>query len=216
MARRYDCSDATDRAPDCGKPRPPCAAASSWCCPPITVYGIGADAFSSEAAATCGGQGPGRNMPSPVAHRLAEHPARPGHTDFSEQAWELVDAFWPGALTPSSPGTSRRCSGTSATTRGTVAITYAAAPGGHRAADRQPVHGGLHQRPTSPATPSPQDCDASQEMLGDFVAHLPRRRPHTPPPCRPPSLDVTGKLPVCCARGRSAPTSCGRSCPTWR
>ncbi|MCZ9336747.1 L-threonylcarbamoyladenylate synthase, partial [Streptomyces sp. TRM76130] len=67
--------------------------------PTDTVYGIGADAFSSEAVGDLlEAKGRGRNMPSPVLigspntlHGLV--------TDFSELAWELVDAFWPGALT---------------------------------------------------------------------------------------------------------------------
>jgi tRNA threonylcarbamoyl adenosine modification protein (Sua5/YciO/YrdC/YwlC family) len=135
--------------------------------PTDTVYGIGADAFSSEAVADLlEAKGRGRNMPTPVLigspntlHGLV--------TDFSELAWELVDAFWPGALTlvarhqPS-------LQWDLGDTRGTVAV-------------RMPLHPVAIELLTEVGPmavssanltghPAPEDCDAAQEMLGDSVS----------------------------------------------
>ncbi|WP_338896051.1 Sua5/YciO/YrdC/YwlC family protein [Streptomyces sp. TG1A-60] len=114
MARRYDTNDATDRATGLREAASAVRRGELVVLPTDTVYGIGADAFTSEAVADLlEAKGRGRNMPTPVLigspntlHGLV--------TDFSEMAWELVDAFWPG-LSPLSPSTSRPCSGTSAT-----------------------------------------------------------------------------------------------------
>ena len=99
MARRYDCNDATDRTTGLREAASAVRRGELVVLPTDTVYGIGADAFSSEGVADLlDAKGRGRNMPTPVLigspntlHGLV--------TDFSEQAWELVDAFWPGALT---------------------------------------------------------------------------------------------------------------------
>ncbi|MFE2626084.1 L-threonylcarbamoyladenylate synthase, partial [Streptomyces caelestis] len=99
MARRYDCNDATDRTTGLREAASAVRRGELVVLPTDTVYGIGADAFTSEAVADLlDAKGRGRNMPTPVLigspntlHGLV--------TDFSEEAWELVDAFWPGALT---------------------------------------------------------------------------------------------------------------------
>lgn len=67
--------------------------------PTDTVYGIGADAFTPRAVnALLEAKGRGRDMPSPVlvgtvraAQALVE--------DFGTYGQDLVDEFWPGALT---------------------------------------------------------------------------------------------------------------------
>jgi tRNA threonylcarbamoyl adenosine modification protein (Sua5/YciO/YrdC/YwlC family) len=67
--------------------------------PTDTLYGIGADAFTPHAVhALLAAKGRGPDMPTPVLigspttlHGLV--------TGFPETGWELVDAFWPGALT---------------------------------------------------------------------------------------------------------------------
>ncbi|CAO0831361.1 hypothetical protein SMICM17S_03800 [Streptomyces microflavus] len=67
--------------------------------PPTPCTGSVRTPSAPRASPTCWTpRGAGRNMPTPVLigspntlHGLV--------TDFSEQAWELVDAFWPGALT---------------------------------------------------------------------------------------------------------------------
>jgi tRNA threonylcarbamoyl adenosine modification protein (Sua5/YciO/YrdC/YwlC family) len=86
VSRRYDCSDPDQRAAGLRE------AAG-------TVYGLGADAFSAAGiAALLAAKGRGRDMPVPVLvgspttlHGLV--------AQFPESGWDLVDAYWPGALT---------------------------------------------------------------------------------------------------------------------
>jgi len=156
------------------------------------VYGIGADAFTSEAVADLlDAKGRGRNMPTPVLigspntlHGLV--------TDFSEMAWELVDAFWPGALTlvaKHQPSLQWDLGDT----RGTVAI-------------RMPLHPVAIELLTEVGPmavssanltghPAPEDCDAAQGMLGDSVSVY---LDGGPTPGNVPSsiVDVTGEVPV--------------------
>jgi tRNA threonylcarbamoyl adenosine modification protein (Sua5/YciO/YrdC/YwlC family) len=67
--------------------------------PTDTVYGVGADAFSRIAVRDLlAAKGRGREMPPPVlvgSRRTLDGIA----TDISEVTRDLVDAFWPGALT---------------------------------------------------------------------------------------------------------------------
>ncbi|UNO39929.1 L-threonylcarbamoyladenylate synthase [Streptomyces sp. MST-110588] len=192
MARRYDCSDATDRATGLREAAAAVRRGELVVLPTDTVYGIGADAFSAEAVGDLlEAKGRGRGMPSPVLvgspntlHGLV--------TDFSEQAWELVDAFWPGALTlvahhqPS-------LTWDLGETRGTVAV-------------RMPLHPVAIELLTEfgpmavssanlTGHPSPQDCDAAQRMLGDSVSVY---LDGGPTPAAVPSsiVDVTGATPV--------------------
>ncbi|MBB5116967.1 MULTISPECIES: L-threonylcarbamoyladenylate synthase [Streptomyces] len=192
MARRYDCSDATDRKTGLREAVAAVRRGELVVLPTDTVYGIGADAFSRDAV---GGlleaKGRGRGMPSPVLvgspntlHGLV--------TDFSEQAWELVDAFWPGALTlvanhqPS-------LTWDLGETHGTVAV-------------RMPLHPVAIELLTEfgpmavssanlTGHPAPQDCDAAQEMLGDSVSVYLDGGP-TPADVPSSIVDVTGKVPV--------------------
>ncbi|MBL1088354.1 L-threonylcarbamoyladenylate synthase [Streptomyces sp. NPDC001739] len=197
MARRYDCSDATDRATGLREAASAVRRGELVVLPTDTVYGIGADAFSAEAVGDLlEAKGRGRGMPSPVLvgspntlHGLV--------TDFSELAWELVDAFWPGALTlvarhqPS-------LTWDLGETRGTVAV-------------RMPLHPVAIELLTDVGPmavssanltghPSPQDCDAAQEMLGDAVSVY---LDGGPTPAAVPSsiVDVTGKVPVLLREG---------------
>ncbi|MFG7942362.1 L-threonylcarbamoyladenylate synthase [Streptomyces cacaoi] len=167
MARRYDCSDASDRAMGLREAASAVKRGELVVLPTDTVYGVGADAFNSEAVGDLlEAKGRGRNMPSPVLvgspntlHGLV--------TDFSETAWELVDAFWPGALTliarhqPS-------LAWDLGETQGTVGV-------------RMPLHPVAIELLTEfgpmavssanlTGHPSPQTCDAAQEMLGESVA----------------------------------------------
>ncbi|GGX82363.1 MULTISPECIES: L-threonylcarbamoyladenylate synthase [Streptomyces] len=192
MARRYDCSDATDRKTGLREAVAAVRRGELVVLPTDTVYGIGADAFSREAVGDLlQAKGRGRGMPSPVLvgspntlHGLV--------TDFSEQAWELVDAFWPGALTlvanhqPS-------LTWDLGETRGTVAV-------------RMPLHPVAIELLTEfgpmavssanlTGHPAPQDCDAAQEMLGDSVSVYLDGGP-TPADVPSSIVDVTGKVPV--------------------
>ncbi|MBW1601457.1 threonylcarbamoyl-AMP synthase [Streptomyces sp. JJ66] len=192
MARRYDCSDPTDRRTGLREAAAAVRRGELVVLPTDTVYGIGADAFAPEAVADLlQAKGRGRGMPSPVLvgspntlHGLV--------TDFSESAWELVDAFWPGALTlvarhqPS-------LTWDLGETRGTVAV-------------RMPLHPVAIELLTEVGPmavssanltghPAPQDCDAAQEMLGDSVAVYLDGGP-TPDTVPSSIVDVTGTQPV--------------------
>ncbi|MFF8783657.1 L-threonylcarbamoyladenylate synthase [Streptomyces sp. NPDC015125] len=197
MARRYDCSDATDRTTGLREAASAVRRGELVVLPTDTVYGIGADAFSAEAVGDLlEAKGRGRGMPSPVLvgspntlHGLV--------TDFSESAWELVDAFWPGALTlvaKHQPSLTWDLG----ETRGTVAV-------------RMPLHPVAIELLTEfgpmavssanlTGHPSPQDCDAAQEMLGDSVSVY---LDGGPTPAAVPSsiVDVTGKIPVLLREG---------------
>lgn len=191
MARRYDCTDATDRKTGLREAASAVRRGELVVLPTDTVYGVGADAFSSDAVGDLlEAKGRGRNMPSPVLvgspntlHGLV--------TDFSELAWELVDAFWPGALTlvarhqPS-------LTWDLGETRGTVAV-------------RMPLHPVAIELLTEfgpmavssanlSGHASPQDCEAAQRMLGDSVSVYLDGGP-TPDPVPSSIVDVTRRVP---------------------
>ncbi|GHF50996.1 threonylcarbamoyl-AMP synthase [Streptomyces mashuensis] len=192
MARRYDCSDAQDRRTGLREAAAAVRRGELVVLPTDTVYGVGADAFSRDAVADLlKAKGRGRGMPSPVLvgspntlHGLV--------TDFSEQAWELVDAFWPGALTlvaKHQPSLTWDLG----ETRGTVAV-------------RMPLHPVAIELLTEfgpmavssanlTGHPAPQTCDAAQEMLGDSVSvYLDGGA--TPADVPSSIVDVTGEVPV--------------------
>ncbi|MEX3103104.1 threonylcarbamoyl-AMP synthase [Streptomyces sp. V2] len=197
MARRYDTNDATDRTTGLREAASAVRRGELVVLPTDTVYGIGADAFSSEAVAELlDAKGRGRSMPTPVLigspntlHGLV--------TDFSELAWELVDAFWPGALTlvarhqPS-------LQWDLGDTRGTVAV-------------RMPLHPVAIELLTEVGPmavssanltghPAPENCDEAQGMLGDSVSVY---LDGGPTPGNVPSsiVDVTREVPVLLREG---------------
>ncbi|MGW4562746.1 L-threonylcarbamoyladenylate synthase [Streptomyces sp. NPDC004561] len=201
MARRYDTNDATDRVTGLREAASAVRRGELVVLPTDTVYGIGADAFSSEAVADLlGAKGRGRNMPTPVLigspntlHGLV--------TDFSELAWELVDAFWPGALTlvarhqPS-------LQWDLGDTRGTVAV-------------RMPLHPVAIELLTEVGPmavssanltghPAPETCDAAQDMLGDSVSVY---LDGGPTPGNVPSsiVDVSREVPLLLREGAISP-----------
>jgi tRNA threonylcarbamoyl adenosine modification protein (Sua5/YciO/YrdC/YwlC family) len=192
MARRYDCTDAIDRKTGLREAAAAVRRGELVVLPTDTVYGVGADAFDAAAVGDLlAAKGRGRTLPSPVLvgspntlHGLV--------TDFSEQAWELVDAFWPGALTlvarhqPS-------LQWDLGDTRGTVAVRMPLHPVAiELLTDVGPMAVSSANRT---GHPSPQDCDAAQEMLGDAVSVY---LDGGPTPAAVPSsiVDVTGKTPV--------------------
>ncbi|WP_030708132.1 L-threonylcarbamoyladenylate synthase [Streptomyces sp. NRRL F-2580] len=197
MARRYDCNDATDRKTGLREAASAVRRGELVVLPTDTLYGIGADAFSPEAVHDLlAAKGRGRGMPTPVLigspntlHGLV--------TDFSEQAWELVDAFWPGALTlvaKHQPSLAWDLGDTN----GTVAV-------------RMPLHPVAIELLTEvgpmavssanlSGQPAPEDCDAAREMLGDSVSVYLDGGPT--PGIQPSSIvDVTGKVPVLLREG---------------
>ncbi|MEW1635641.1 L-threonylcarbamoyladenylate synthase [Streptomyces sp. NPDC093801] len=197
MARRYDCNDATDRKTGLREAASAVRRGELVVLPTDTLYGIGADAFSSEAVGDLlAAKGRGRSMPTPVLigspntlHGLV--------TDFSEQAWELVDAFWPGGLTlvaKHQPSLAWDLG----ETRGTVAV-------------RMPLHPVAIELLTEVGPmavssanlsghPAPEDCDAARAMLGDSVSVYLDGGP-TPSTLPSSIVDVTGKVPVLLREG---------------
>lgn len=192
MARRYDCTDATDRRTGLREAASAVRRRELVVLPTDTVYGIGADAFSAEAVGDLlEAKGRGRGMPSPVLvgspntlHGLV--------TDFSETAWELVDAFWPGALTLVAKQ-QLSLAWDLGDTRGTVAV-------------RMPLHPVALELLTEcgpmavssanlTGHPSPQDCDAAQEMLGESVSVYLDGGP-TQDTAPSSIVDVTREVPV--------------------
>ena len=99
VSRRYDCSDPMERTRGIAEAVSAVRRGDLVVLPTDTVYGIGADAFTPAAVnALLEAKGRGRDMPSPVlvgsvraAQALVE--------DFGTYGQDLVDEFWPGALT---------------------------------------------------------------------------------------------------------------------
>ncbi|MGK5734047.1 L-threonylcarbamoyladenylate synthase [Streptomyces sp. URMC 124] len=192
MSRRFTCSDAPERAAGLREAEAAVRRGELVVLPTDTVYGVGADAFSTEAV---GGlleaKGRGRNMPSPVLV------GSPGDLDglvedLPEQARQLVDAFWPGGLTvvarhkPSLEWDLGE-------THGTVAVRMPAHP---VALDLLGATGPLAVSSANlTGHPSPQDCDAAQAMLGDAVAVYLDAGP-TPAAVPSSIVDVTGTAPI--------------------
>ncbi|MGW1515760.1 L-threonylcarbamoyladenylate synthase [Streptomyces sp. NPDC002287] len=197
MARRYDCNDATDRKTGLREAASAVRRGELVVLPTDTLYGIGADAFSAGAVGDLlAAKGRGRTMPTPVLigspntlHGLV--------TDFSEHAWELVDAFWPGGLTlvaKHQPSLAWDLG----ETRGTVAV-------------RMPLHPVAIELLTEVGPmavssanlsghPAPEDCDAARAMLGDSVSVYLDGGP-TPSTWPSSIVDVTGKVPVLLREG---------------
>lgn len=98
MSRTFDCADAGQRGEGLAAAVNAVKSGRLVVLPTDTVYGIGADAFDSDAvAALLAAKGRGRDMPVGVlvgswhtieglAHAVPQH------------ARELIRAFWPGAL----------------------------------------------------------------------------------------------------------------------
>jgi L-threonylcarbamoyladenylate synthase len=99
VSRRYDCSDPDQRSAGLREAASAVRRGDLVVMPTDTVYGIGADAFSSSGVtALLTAKGRGRDMPVPVLvgspttlHGLV--------AVFPEAGWNLVDAYWPGPLT---------------------------------------------------------------------------------------------------------------------
>ncbi|MFD7390314.1 L-threonylcarbamoyladenylate synthase [Streptomyces sp. NPDC059852] len=192
MARRYDTNDATDRTTGLREAASAVRRGELVVLPTDTVYGVGADAFTKEAVGDLlEAKGRGRTMPTPVLigspntlHGLV--------TDFSELAWELVDAFWPGALTlvarhqPS-------LQWDLGDTRGTVAVRMPL----HPVAIELLTEVGPMAVSSANVTghPAPENCDAAHEMLGDSVSVY---LDGGPTPGNVPSsiVDVTREVPL--------------------
>jgi tRNA threonylcarbamoyl adenosine modification protein (Sua5/YciO/YrdC/YwlC family) len=99
VSRRYDCSDPEERAAGIADAVSSVRRGELVVLPTDTVYGVGADAFLPSAVqALLDAKGRGREMPAPVlvgtvraASALVE--------DLGTYGQDLLDEFWPGALT---------------------------------------------------------------------------------------------------------------------
>lgn len=166
MARRYDCSTVSGRADGLREAAVAVRRGELVVLPTDTVYGVGADAFNREAVeGLLRAKGRGRAMPSPVLV-AAPDALNDLVTDFPEQGWALVEAFWPGGLTlvarhqPS-------LTWDLGETHGTVAVRMPSHP---VALDMLTATGPMAVSSANlTGLPSPQDCDAAQGMLGDSV-----------------------------------------------
>jgi tRNA threonylcarbamoyl adenosine modification protein (Sua5/YciO/YrdC/YwlC family) len=99
VSRSYDCSKPMERTRGIAEAVSAVRRGELVVLPTDTVYGIGADAFTPSAvSALLEAKGRGRDMPVPVlvgsvraAQALVE--------DFGTYGQDLIDEFWPGALT---------------------------------------------------------------------------------------------------------------------
>ena len=99
MSRFFDCADPEERGRGLAQAAAAAQRGELIVLPTDTVYGIGCDAFSHEAVADLlAAKGRGRDMPVPVlvgAPRVLDGLA----TGVTQRVRDLVEAFWPGALT---------------------------------------------------------------------------------------------------------------------
>jgi len=99
MSKRYDCRDQQERAAGIDAAVTAARAGELIVLPTDTVYGIGADAFIPAAVTTMlAAKGRGRNMPPPVLVGTARAAAALVD-DLGAFGQDLIDEFWPGALT---------------------------------------------------------------------------------------------------------------------
>jgi tRNA threonylcarbamoyl adenosine modification protein (Sua5/YciO/YrdC/YwlC family) len=99
VSRFFDCSDPDERERGLARAASALRRGELVVLPTDTVYGIGCDAFASEAvAALLEAKGRGRDMPVPVlvgSPRVLDGLA----SGVTQRVRDLVEAFWPGALT---------------------------------------------------------------------------------------------------------------------
>jgi tRNA threonylcarbamoyl adenosine modification protein (Sua5/YciO/YrdC/YwlC family) len=99
MSKRYDCRDPQERLAGIEAAVTAARAGELIVLPTDTVYGIGADAFIPAAVTTMlAAKGRGRNMPPPVLVGTARAAAALVD-DLGAFGQDLIDEFWPGALT---------------------------------------------------------------------------------------------------------------------
>nr|WP_090936032.1 L-threonylcarbamoyladenylate synthase [Nonomuraea jiangxiensis] len=167
MGRRYDCSDLDQRSEGLTEAAAAVRRGELVVLPTDTVYGIGADAFTPAAVtALLDAKGRGREMPPPVlvgtvraATALVE--------DLGPYGQDLIDAFWPGALTLVCKA-NRALTWDLGETKGTVAVRMPLHP---VALDLLKETGpmAVSSANRSGATPA-MTAEAAQEQLGDSVA----------------------------------------------
>jgi len=192
MSTRYDCRDPQERTAGIDAAVAAARAGELIVLPTDTVYGIGADAFIPAAVTTMlAAKGRGRNMPPPVLVGTARAAAALVD-DLGAFGQDLIDEFWPGALTlvfRASPTLMWDLGDT----KGTVAL-------------RMPLHAVALDilRRTGPLTTSSANrtgqsaattADEAQQQLGEAVSVY---LDDGPSPSQVPStiLDLTGPIPA--------------------
>src|SRR5206468_2675677 len=99
MSKRFDCRDPQQRSAGIEAAVTAARAGELIVLPTDTVYGIGADAFIPAAVTTMlAAKGRGRNVPPPVLVGTARAAAALVD-DLGAFGQDLIDEFWPGALT---------------------------------------------------------------------------------------------------------------------
>ena len=99
MSVRYDCRDALTRTAGIDAAVTAARAGELIVLPTDTVYGVAADAFTPAAVTTMlAAKGRGRSTPPPVLVGTAKAAAALAE-DFGAFGQDLIDEFWPGALT---------------------------------------------------------------------------------------------------------------------
>ncbi|MCV7280505.1 threonylcarbamoyl-AMP synthase [Mycolicibacterium flavescens] len=98
MTNLFDCSDTDQRATGIASAISALKGGRLVVLPTDTVYGVGADAFDSDAVASLlAAKGRGRDMPVPVLVG-SWHTIEGLVYNVPQSARELIRAFWPGAL----------------------------------------------------------------------------------------------------------------------
>ncbi|MFI6298694.1 L-threonylcarbamoyladenylate synthase [Nonomuraea sp. NPDC050790] len=167
MGRRFDCSDAEQKAEGLNEATAAVRRGELVVLPTDTVYGIGADAFTQSAVtALLEAKGRGREMPPPVlvgtvraANALVE--------DLGPYGQDLIDAFWPGPLTIVCKA-NRALSWDLGDTKGTVALRMPLHPIAlDLLKETGPMAVSSANRSGSPAATTAQEAE---DQLGESVA----------------------------------------------
>jgi tRNA threonylcarbamoyl adenosine modification protein (Sua5/YciO/YrdC/YwlC family) len=192
VSRKYDCSDPLERTKGLADAVESLRRGDLVVLPTDTVYGIGADAFSPSAVnALLGAKGRDRDMPVPVLVGTVRAAGALTEGSFGTYGQDLLDEFWPGALTVvlrANPNLSWDLG----ETKGTVAV-------------RMPLHDLALQllKEIGPmavssanvtGNPPARTAAAAEEQLGDSVAvYLDAGQSGDAPPSS--IVDLTGSIP---------------------
>ncbi|MEV5572683.1 L-threonylcarbamoyladenylate synthase [Spirillospora sp. NPDC052269] len=166
MSRRYDCSDPMERTRGIAEAVSAVRRGELIVLPTDTVYGIGADAFTPSAVTgLLNAKGRGRNMPPPVLVGSVRA-ATALIDDLGTYGQDLIDEFWPGALTlvcRANPNLMWDLG----ETKGTVAVRM---PMDTLAVELLKETGPLAVSSANlSGRPAARNADEAEEMLGDSV-----------------------------------------------
>ncbi|MGH8868939.1 MAG: L-threonylcarbamoyladenylate synthase [Actinomycetes bacterium] len=197
MSRRFRCDDEDDRAIGLRAAASAVRRGALVVLPTDTVYGVGADAFCSDAVGELlAAKGRGRSMPVPVlvgAPRTVDGLV----ADFAGVGRDLAEAFWPGPLTlvcREQPSLSWDLG----ETRGTVAVRMPLHPVAiELLTEVGPMAVSSANRSGSPPATT---ADEAEEQLGEAVAVYLDAGPSGDPV--PSSIvDLTGDAPLLLREG---------------